>query len=225
MHINRNILDIYENYKIMPNLQEHMLRVASVAKLIVNNLNEDIIIDKEKLTIACLLHDMGNIIKFRLNFFPEFLEPQGLEYWQNVQNEYFAKYGKDEHYATGIIMREIAVREDICSMVDGMLFSALCIHSTIKTSLELRIFHYADLRVGPYGVISFEERVADVTKRYADVPHDEFNQIEQSTRTELIACGKDIEQQIFAICKIKPEDITDESIKDVMEELKGFVVR
>ena len=36
----RKILDIYDEYKIMPNLQEHMLRVAAVASLICDNFDE-----------------------------------------------------------------------------------------------------------------------------------------------------------------------------------------
>ena len=34
-----------------------------------------------------------------------------------------------------------------------------------------------------------------------------------------------IEKQIFSKCKIKPEDITDETVKPVIEELKNFVIK
>lgn len=225
MQNDRNILAVYKKYKIMSNLQLHMLRVASVAKMICDNWIGEEKINEEKLLTMSLLHDMGNIIKFRLNYFPESLEPEGLEYWQNVQNEYFEKYGKDEHKATVDILHELGINEETIGLVESMNFGLLCKHKEDNTPIELRILHYADLRVSPYGITSYEERIADVEKRYADVPHDEFNKIEKTTRTELLSCGKDIERHIFENCKIKPEDINDDSAKDLIEELKNFVVK
>ncbi len=224
MESDRNILAVYKKYKIMPNLGEHMFRVASVAKIICDNWQGEEKINEEKLLTMCLLHDMGNIIKFRLNYFPEFLEPEGLLYWQEVQNEYFSKYGKDEHKATGIIMRELEIDEDTATLVDQMNFALLCEHKD-NSPIELKILHYADLRVGPFGITSYEERMADVEKRYADVPHDEFNKIAKETRAQLLSCGKDIERHIFENCKIKPEDINDENAKDIIEELNNFMVK
>ena len=80
----KNISEIYEEYKIMPNLREHMLRVAGAASLICDNFTEPL--NKEEIISACLLHDMGNIIKFKLDYFPEFNKPEKAEYWQNVQS-------------------------------------------------------------------------------------------------------------------------------------------
>lgn len=225
MESDRNILNIYKKYKIMSNLQLHMLRVASVSKIIFDNWTGDEKIDEEKLLTMSLLHDMGNIIKFRLDYFPESLEPEGLEYWQDVQNNYIKKYGHDEHNATVKIMQELGIKQDIVNLVESMNFGLLCKHKEKTNPIELRILHYADLRVSPYGITSYEERIADVEKRYADIPHDKFNKIEKRTRTELLACGKDIEHYIFENCKIKPEDINDESAKDLIEELKNFVVK
>ena len=42
---------------------------------------------------------------------------------------------------------------------------------------------------------------------------------------KFVACGKDIEEQIFAKCKIKPENINDETVKPIIEKLKDFVVK
>jgi len=41
----------------------------------------------------------------------------------------------------------------------------------------------------------------------------------------MVACGSEIEQQIFAHCKIKPEDITHELIEPIAEALRNFVVK
>src|ERR1700749_4363638 len=86
---------IYEEYKIMSNLQLHQLRVASVAKLICGHFNEPI--NTRAVLLACLFHDMGNILKSNLTTFPEFLEPQGREYWENVKADFVSRYGTNAH--------------------------------------------------------------------------------------------------------------------------------
>ena len=78
----KNILEIYKEHNVMPNLQEHMLRVAAVASLICDNCTEKL--NKEDIITACLLHDIGNIVQFQLSYFPEFNKPQGIEYWQGI---------------------------------------------------------------------------------------------------------------------------------------------
>ncbi len=217
----RNILEIYEHYKIMPNLVLHQLRVASVIALICKNL--DIKVDEDIAIQSGLLHDMGNIIKFDLTYFPEFNEPLGLGYWQNVQKEYFDKYGLDEHEATQKILKELGINERVIEIDGKMTFGNLCIDKE-GNDWELKLLHYADMRVGPFGILSYEDRMEDARKRYANVPDDEMTR-EQNRRELLLACGKDIETQIFEHCKIRPEDINDESIAPILEELKGYMIK
>ena len=217
----KNILEIYEHYKIMPNLALHQLRVASVISLICKNLN--IKVDTDVAITSGLLHDMGNIIKFDLNYFPEFSEPLGIEYWQKVQNEYFEKYGRHEHEATQKILKELGVNQRVIDIDARMIFGNLCIDRD-SNDLELKLLHYADMRVGPFGILSFDERMEDARKRYENKLDDEMTR-EKNRREELLACGRDIEKQIFENCKIKPEDINDESIAEILEELKGFMIK
>jgi len=100
----RKISEIYREYKTMPSLQEHMLRVGAVASLICDNFYESL--PKEEIITACLLHDMGNIIKSQLGYFKDFPETKNLEYWKKVKDEYIEKYGKDEHVAVIIIAKK-----------------------------------------------------------------------------------------------------------------------
>ena len=213
----RKITDIYSEYKIMPQLQMHQIRVTAVAKQICESLS--ISIDIDIVIRACLLHDMGNIIKFNLPHFPEFLEPEGLDYWQTVKDEYISKYGEDEHEATVKIMRELGILDNIIELAGDNRFSYMCRHRDSE-DMYLKIIHYADGRVGPHGILSFEERMNDAGKRYKD--HKLSFQDEE--RIKLVECGKDIEKQIFAHSNIKPEDITDESVKEMIEELKNFEI-
>jgi hypothetical protein len=166
---------------------------------------------------------MGNIIKFNLTYFPEFNEPLGLEYWQNVQKEFVEKYGLDEHEATQKILKELGISERVIEIDGKMTFGNLCIDKE-GNDWELKLLHYADMRVGPFGVLSYEDRMEDARKRYANVPEDEMTR-EKDRRELLLACGKDIESQIFAHCKIRPEDINDKSIAPILEELKGYMIK
>ena len=203
----------------MPNLAEHQLRVAGVAMQICDALGDEMEVYRDSIVKAWLLHDMGNIIKFRLDYFPEFLEPEGLDYWQKVQNEYIEKYGEDEHEATIKIIKELGLSYTINNLADQNRFSLLCKHRSIN-DLNLKIIHYADARVAPNSVCSYEERMNDAGKRYKNHKHSIF----EEERQKLVSCGKEIEKQIFGKCKIKPEDITDESVKPYIESLKNFEI-
>ncbi len=209
---------IYKKYKTMSALQNHMLRVAAVASLVCDNFDEPL--NKEEIVAACLLHDMGNIIKSDLEYFPEFLQPEGLEYWKNVKDEYVAKYGADEHEATIKIMQELGLSERVIEFVDQIKFSFLCNHRD-SDDMSTKIISYADGRVDPHGVVSYDERMDEGKKRYKG----RTDVFAVEGREKLIACGKEIEKQIFSKCKIKPEDITNETVAPVISKLRNFVIK
>ncbi|MCX6757855.1 MAG: HD domain-containing protein [Candidatus Nomurabacteria bacterium] len=212
----RKITEIYNEYKIMDNLQLHQLRVAAVAMQFCDSLKIEI--DKRSVIAACLIHDMGNIIKFKLGYFPEFLEPEGLEYWQNVQKEYIEKYGKDEHHANLVIAKELGVSDKIIKYINGVGFHFWC-DTKDGNSLEEKICTYADTRISPHSVVTIKERLADGLKRYSDLEIDL-----DPERAKLRNCILDIEDEIFIHSKNKPEDITEDSISVYIEQLKEFLI-
>ncbi len=69
----KTVQQIYNDYNILPLLQLHQLRVAGVAKLITESIT--IPVDAQAVVLACLFHDMGNIIKADFTYFPEALQP------------------------------------------------------------------------------------------------------------------------------------------------------
>jgi HD superfamily phosphodiesterase len=73
------ISKIYEKFKVPSHLQDHMFQVASVAKLICDNFKTEI--NEQDILHACLLHDIGNIVKFNFTVKPELFEPEGINYW------------------------------------------------------------------------------------------------------------------------------------------------
>ncbi len=214
----KTISDIYSEYKIMPRLQDHMLRVAAVASMICDNFDEPL--PKKDIVLLCLLHDMGNIIKSNLNYFPEFLEPEGLGFWQGVQNEYFEKYGKDEHEATLAIMRELNVNEELVELLYQIEFPLMCQHRD-GSDKRIKIITYSDNRVDPKGVVSFNERMEEARIRYKNK---KLLKRPEEERLKLVACGQEIEKQVFSKCKIRPEDVNNETVAPIVAQLRHFII-
>lgn len=211
----KNITQIYEEYQIMPNLQLHQLRVAAVAKQISHAAT--IRVDGHSVIAACLIHDIANIIKFELKRFPEFLEPEGLEYWQDVQKAFIDTYGADEHRASLKIAADMNLPQAVVDLVRGIGFSEIP-NITKRGSLEEKICCYADQRVGPFGVITIEERLKEGKARYAHRTDRKlsvnFDEIAEDLRT--------LEQQVFDYSNILSTDITNDSIEPEIELLKKF---
>jgi HD superfamily phosphodiesterase len=201
------IKDLYAKYKIMPNLQQHMFRVTGVAEVMCSHLKMQV--DTENILLAGLLHDMGNIIKFKLDYFPEFIQPEGIEFWQKVQDEYRAKYGDNAHHATMKILEEIGVSQRVKELVDAVSF-AKSKKNLDSEDFGLKICAYADMRVAPFGVVPLEGRFADGQKRYQqDGKKDTFSYA-------MNACIRKMEKQLFAQMDIEPDFITDEVVAPLM---------
>jgi hypothetical protein len=215
----RKITEIYTEYKIPPNLQRHMLWVAAVATMICENFDEPL--PKEDIITACLLHDMGNIVKYDMSVFLDLLEPEGTEYWQKVQDEFTEKYGKDDHQANMKIAKELSLSESIINLINQISFHNYCTHS-FGNDFSAKIILYADARVDPHGIVPYDERMEEAKKRYQNRKGFIF---EEQERQKFVACGRDIEKQIFTKCKIKPEDINDETVKPIIEKLKDFMIK
>jgi len=212
----RTISDIYSEYTIMPNLALHQLRVAAVAKHILDALK----IHNRSVISACLLHDMGNMIKFRLTDFPEFLEPQGLEYWEKVKSAMVEKYGAEEHLATVRIAEEIGISEETMACLNAVGFTKTI--QNLQAPLAHKICAYADMRVGPKGVLTLQERFDDGRKRYANRTDRTLLEVEKLEA--LYVAGFELEKQIFEGLALKPEEITDSRIEQEVETLKEWEI-
>lgn len=210
--------EIYDAYRIMPNLRDHQLRVASVAQLIAENASG---IDARTVVLAALFHDMGNILKFELSYFPEFVEREGRAYWEGVKEEYRSKYGADHHAASVAIAREIGLPERVVHIISGVTFTNL-IDIRDSADMEQKVVDYADMRVGPHGVLSLQERLGEAHQRYLTTHPDEA--LRGAEYEGLATAAIDIEKQLFAICAIHPEDITGGSIGPLMERLAEYQV-
>lgn len=208
--------DIYARFSIPPQLQLHQRRVAAVGKIVAEAHSAD----THTVIVACLLHDMGNIIKFKLDRFPDFLEPEGYDYWKGVQDSFKAKYGTDEHLATLIICDELGVSDAVlnCIRAVGMTKAH---HNLTEGSLEERITNYADLRVGPHGVISIQERLTDGKVRNGN-RHDGVTLSDAGFRmmsAEIVRL-----EQALTTATCAPQAITGDLCVHLIEPLRSFEI-
>jgi hypothetical protein len=178
--------------------------------------------EREDVVLACLLHDMGNILKFDLTKTKSLLNVDiDLEFWQKVKEEYIQKYGADEHHAALKIAKDIGVTSRVIELIDCIGFD------TGQTNAESadfckKICAYSDMRVGPMGIISLEQRLADLRVRY-DIKFHMMGGSEEK-RSEFEKGLREIERQIFEHCDIRPEDITEQSIASIKNDLKDFKI-
>jgi len=210
---NMKIGEIYMRYDIMPNLAEHQLRVASVAKYLCDHMRERMVNEKD-LVSACLIHDMGNIIKADLGLFPEFITPAMRPHYEKVKALMMEQYA-DEHEATLSIAGELGVNDVVLLYLENARFSK---YNEVETDLGKKIYNYADMRVYPFGIVPLQERLDDLRKRYEN----------KETRKKLPSFDREafekrmheFESDIFSVVDCRPEDITDTTIAPFVEELQ-----
>lgn len=200
------IFDIYKNYKIPPNLQEHMLRVASIIEYLQKHWNSDIKVDWELALKVALLHDLGNIIKFDFDKHPEFLgdEQKNIDYWKTVQSEFISKYGNDDDKATKTIISELGIDNDVAEIIFKKRFSN-SVEVEKSNNWILKLLYYADLRTLPFGIGTLEDRIEDVRSRmpkYTSRPDFE----------DLVNACFGIGKQIEVNLDISPNEVNDNNI-------------
>ena len=208
-----NIIEIYKKYYLPENLQMHMLRVAACSNLIIDNW-KGLKIDKEAIIRVSLLHDMGNMVKI-----PE-SESQDQRFLE-IRKNYFDKYGTNDHEINLEIGRQEGLTEKEIRILDGKR-SRKNEETLQSNSYERKICAYCDQRVAPNGVVGIKERLEDAKIRYKDKPLSVWSNKEKADY--LIKCSLEIEKQIMEYCKLKPEDINDNTIKVYVENLKMYEV-
>lgn len=208
-----NIIEIYRKYHLPENLQMHMLRVGACSNLIIDNW-KGLKIDKKAIIRVSLLHDMGNMVKISEN------ESKDNEFLE-TRKRYFNKYGTNDHEINLAIGKQEGLTEKEIMILDGKR-SRKNEETLQSNSYERKICAYCDQRVAPNGVVGIRERLEDAKIRYKDKPLSVWSNEEKANY--LIKCSLGIERQIMEYCKLKPEDINDETIEPYIERLKMFEI-
>jgi len=203
------ITEIYEKYEIPPNLADHQLTVAGVAKVICDEVNKG---NEKALLTACLLHDMGNIIKFDLDKIP-IAKIGRIDHWKVVQQRFIEKYGSDEHQANLTIADDIGVDKEVRDLIDVVGFRHSC-DALDSGDISKMIAGYSDMRVAPNGVVPLETRLADLATRYGVTgDREQYNQ-----------AFRKIEKQIFSETSVRPDVVTQEVVDRKKDELMHLVL-
>jgi len=164
------IRDLYKKFEIMPQLSEHQLRVGGVGQMVAEHWKGGC--DKQLVTKLCLVHDMGNVVKFDLSEeavkTKMFGRQVNLPYWRKVQQKYWDQYGKDAHAATKRILAEAGLVEmkQYIEEEAKLYFAEAKPKELEQAAIPTIILMYADARVVPSGIVSFRERIDDLVKRY-----------------------------------------------------------
>jgi hypothetical protein len=199
------ITDIYLKYNIPPNLQEHMKRVFGFVCFLEKHWVGKYI-DWEMVKKLALVHDLGNIVKFDFDKFPDLLgdEKVNVKHWKEIQKQTIEKYGSDDHEATIKMLHDIGFTDKECLILSAKSFGN-SINVAKLNNWPLKILYYADLRVLPSGVGTLEERIKDIKTRMP----------KYSTRPdfdELLKSCRNVESQIQKGLSVFVNKITNNSI-------------
>lgn len=212
--------EVYEKYQVPPWLQLHQVRVAAVADTVARmhaDANVSLIVT------TCLVHDIGAIVKFDFEYMrralPGLASADEIPHWEAVQKEIRARYGTEEHEATDAILSDLG-KSNEREIFDQMGLTNMP-RILASGDRNLQIVQYADMRVGPFGVLSIQERLADGAARYASVwEEDGTARIANSFPRDV----QKLEEILFAGVERRPEDISDASIAVRMQELWDYAI-
>lgn len=156
------LTEIYKEYKIHPNLQNHMIWVASLAKVLLDNWNVDDEKPNEKSLIeACLFHDSAKLIKFK--YFDN-----DTSHWEKIKNEYIEKYGDNEHNATVKICELVGINSDAIQLLNDKNVSPFIERArkiNKSSDFGLKLLAYCDSRIAPNGITTLEGRYRELMTR------------------------------------------------------------
>jgi hypothetical protein len=188
------IKELYKKYHIMPQLQQHQLRVGGIVALITN--------DRDSILTA-LVHDMGNIVKFK-NIDPA---------WHDIQDTYIQKYGTDANVATIKILQDAGLLQLKQYMEQESEFykNRMTVTDYSTISLPALLTLYADSRVAFNGVVTLEERVVDLETRY------------QTYRDDRI-WGPKLETYIQTLTDRDVAAITETDVEPLFDELLTYTI-
>lgn len=211
------IKEIYERFGVPPNLAQHMLTVTKVCLFLKDHwIGPEL--DWDKVTKTAMLHDLGNVVKFDFDKYPEFLGPEisRVDYWKEVQKQTINKYGSDDHEATKIMLEEIEIEPEAINTILNKSFGR-SVETAGSDNWYPKILLYADLRVLPNGIATLEERFADVRERMPKY-------VERPDFVDLLNAGRKIEKQIQENMSIPVFEINREMVGESDEELLNFKV-
>jgi putative nucleotidyltransferase with HDIG domain len=203
-----NTQQVYQKYLTPKNLQEHMMRVAALAEIISEKWKGKEF-QKMEVVWACLFHDIAKPINFDPDSQAQFGMPEeDIFKLKKLQEILKDKYGNNEHQITLKICAEIGLGEKALQIANNLEWSY--IPKLLKENdWESLLAIYGDMRIGPKGILTLEERLADLKRR-----------IKEEFCEEFVINGKLLEQKIRDNISIDLNVITEKEIEERFEKMK-----
>lgn len=158
-----NVPDILKQYLTPKNLQLHMLRVASLAKIITDNWF-GVQLDKDAVVRACIFHDIAKPINMDLTKQAQFgMSVAEIADLEKLQQQLKANYD-NEHRAVVGIYKTIGSSPKVIEIIDNLEW--INIPSLLqKNDFDSFIPIYCDMRIGPKGIMELQQRLKEVEGR------------------------------------------------------------
>lgn len=202
------ISQIYEKYFVPPGLIDHQIRVAVVGHQVSTSwMGEGL--DVQLALKTCLLHDMGNLVKF--NFDDPIIHVENISYWKEKKKEFVSRFGDDAHVATHNIIQELELDEINEILKEEESVFGKHVDEVKKVSLEAQILLYSDLRVMPNGISSLGDRVKDLQRRYGKDAY-------------IMDNYPDLEKYIQSMTSIDVESISEDQVAKYRDEFLSVTI-
>lgn len=207
----QQLLKLWEDHRVPLHIRLHMKKVAAVAMLLGQKINQhDIKVDLVKLRQAALLHDMlkiGDIAEQNFDNYCEGQKPADVELWKALRS----KMKGQDHMDGGFDFFMNLNEPVIALMIKRHRFEGIIDLKNTPRTIEEKILYYADKRVKHDQLVALEERLHDGKQRYypnGDIPADQ----------ELIekAVFK-LEHELCLMAQILPAQINEQSIAAFLE--------
>jgi 5'-deoxynucleotidase YfbR-like HD superfamily hydrolase len=199
--------EVYRDYQTPKNLQEHMLRVAALASIILENWKGSNI-DKDNIIKACIIHDIAKPMNFDLAKQAQFgMSEEDIEKLRQLQITIKTNFGDDEHRATIGIAKTIGCNANIIKYLDNLEWKYIPKLLEINDNNSLLPI-YCDMRIGTKGILTLAERLEDLKNR---TNSDEYE--------ANVMNGNELEQLLFKNVNKDLNTITDENINQLFAKL------
>ena len=209
-----NIAKAYKKYSTPKNLQEHMLRVAALSKIIVDNWNGPAI-NKPAIITACVIHDIAKPVMFDLSKQAQFgMTQKEISDLYKLQEIIKTKFGTDEHSATVEMCKDLRAGKDVIKILENIEWEF--IPRLLKNNnFEPLVGIYCDMRISPDGIHKMADRFENLSKREGPGYHD-FEQVTHD--------GNILEQTIQENVKIDLNSITNAELNPLFPELLNLEI-
>jgi hypothetical protein len=206
------VKDVYLKFSTPKNLQEHMLRVAALSKIITDNWTGPTL-NSLPIVKTCALHDTAKPMTFDINKQAAYgATPDEITKLSDLQNLIKSKYGLVEHEAVIEMYKDLNMEENCIRLIKN--FEWIYIPRLVgENDYESLICNYCDMRIGPKGILGLQQRLDDLKVRMGG------EQYEEDTKN-----GKLVEPLIMENTNIDLNSITDDDLNSLFPEILSLSI-